>query len=76
MLPSWNPVDLLRSPNWVGLAVYGAALGLVILVLLVVSQRGPEKTPGLRERTGPGERIPALPGVSAPDGQHIQHRIR
>ena len=43
VLPSWNPVDLLRSPNWVGLAVYGAALGLVILVLLVVSSGGRRK---------------------------------
>lgn len=43
VIPSWNPVDLLRSPNQVGLTVYGVVLGLVILVLLVVSSGGRRK---------------------------------
>lgn len=34
--PSWNPVELLKNPNWVTLAVLGAALLMMVAVMLVV----------------------------------------
>lgn len=33
---SWNPVELLRSPNWITLAVLAAAAVLILLVVLLV----------------------------------------
>ena len=40
VLPSWNPVELLRSPNRVGWVVYGTVLALAALVLLLWLGRG------------------------------------
>lgn len=34
--PSWNPVELLRSPNWITMVVLGIVLVLVALAALVV----------------------------------------
>lgn len=34
--PSWNPIQLLKSPNWITLAVLALALLLVVLVCFVV----------------------------------------
>lgn len=43
VLPSWNPVELLRSPNRVGWVVYGTVLALAALVLLIWLGRGRRK---------------------------------
>lgn len=33
---SWNPVELVKNPNWITLAVLGAAAALVLLAVLVI----------------------------------------
>ena len=54
VLPSWNPVELLRSPNRVGWIVYGAVLALAAFVLLIWLGRGRRKGRAYGKKRGRG----------------------
>ena len=53
MAPSWNPIELLRTPSGFALAVYAIVvllIGLVVLVVVLLVRRRTRRSRGLKGR--------------------------